>query len=108
MILSRRVWSILPRSTERMGAAVQQPWAKRTGAMFLAPGCVYSPSLSFSRTLRLASTSAASAATCAACRRCLMVAYSGPVSQALGGATGIKDPSDAWPQGMQLRSWQTP
>ena len=27
------VVSLLPRSTERMGATVQQPWAKRTGAM---------------------------------------------------------------------------
>jgi hypothetical protein len=86
MILSRRVLSILPRSTERMGAAVQQPWAKRTGAMFLATGYVYSTCLSFSRTLRLASTSSASAAACASSRRCLRVAYSGPVSQALANA----------------------
>jgi hypothetical protein len=26
----------------------------------------------------------------------------------LGGATGIKDPSDAWPLGMRLRSWRAP
>ena len=82
------VVSLLPRSTERMGATVQQPWAKRTGAMFLAPGCVYSPCPSFSRTPRVASTSAASAAACAFSSRCLRVAHSGPVSQALGAATG--------------------
>jgi hypothetical protein len=88
MILSRSVLSILSRGTERMGTAVQQPWSKRSGAMFLAPGCVYSPCLSFSRTLRVASTSATSADTCAFSSRCLKMAYSGPVSQALAGAMG--------------------
>jgi hypothetical protein len=47
----------------------------------IARGCVYSPCLSFSLTLRLASTSAASAAACAASKRYLRTAYSGSVSQ---------------------------
>jgi hypothetical protein len=89
MILPRRVLSLLPRSTERMGATVQQPWAKRTGAMFLAPGCVYSPCPSFSHTLRVASTIAASANACAFYRRCLRVAYSGSVSQWVASAFNV-------------------
>ena len=41
----------------------------------------YSPCLSFSRTLRLASTSAAPAAACAVSRPCRRAVYSGSVSQ---------------------------
>src|SRR5215216_5266497 len=55
-------------------------------------GCYPLGCSSFSRTLRLASTSAGSAAACAASSRCLRVAYSGPVSQVLGGATGDSTP----------------
>jgi hypothetical protein len=53
----------------------------------IKPGKItYLPSSILTR-LR-ASTSAASTVAYAASRRCLRVAYSGPVSQALGGATG--------------------
>src|SRR5918994_4333652 len=57
------------------------PTGKYGASLSLARGCVYSSCLSFSLTLRLASTSAASAAACAASRRCLRAAYSGSVSQ---------------------------
>jgi hypothetical protein len=47
----------------------------------LSRGCVYSPWLSFSLTLRLTSTSAASVAACAASSRYHRTYYSGSVSQ---------------------------
>jgi hypothetical protein len=48
-------------------------------------------------------------------RLCRCVRVLQPVSEGsvlwtseLGGATGIKDPSDAWPRGMQHLSWRAP
>src|ERR687890_1469474 len=58
------------------------PYKEQYGASHVpARGCVYSPCLSFSLTLRLASPSAASAAACAASRGCRRASYSGSVSQ---------------------------
>ena len=63
---------------------------------------------SFSRTLRLASTSAASAVACAASKRCRRVAYSGSVSQWIASAFKAASYPTPGPRGRGPSPWLRP